>query len=303
MVRAPAGTCTDAAGPTSAMRPSRITIVWSGFGPAPVPSTRSTWVSATVTVSTTTYWRTSVASESGRWDGSAAGASVTKPSVTSATRRMRDSSLFHGEGHHHPSRQMFGDVAVQHPATGVGSVEQNIHRGTGRHQHCFFPCEVVFRHSVHRDHEEPLAVQVVGVLHPVEPQSLVDEPELHRVARMEPPVDVHVLPARGGVTENPMHLPAGGCPIHHRHRAAPLDGGEVDRVELHQPLGHRREPLGLESEDERLVGGAGAETPGQPPPVKRGWGAPPRGGAPRPGGPPPPPPGPPPAAPIHPPGE
>src|SRR2546425_1483337 len=265
MVRAPAGTCTDAAGPTSAMRPSRITIVWSGFGPAPVPSTRSTWVSATVTVSTTTYWRTSVASESGRWDGSAAGASVTKPSVTSATRRMRDSSLFHGEGHHHPSRQMFGDVAVQHPATGVGSVEQNIHRGTGRHQHGVFPCEVVLRHSVHCHHEEPLAVQVDRVLHSVEAQSLVDEPELHRVAPMEPPVDIHVLPTRGGVTENPMHLPTGGCPIHHPHPAAPLDGGEVDRVELHHPLGHPRGTPALGSEGERLVGGGLEGTPGQPP--------------------------------------
>src|SRR3989449_5625443 len=69
MVRAPAGTWTDAAGPTSAMRPSRITIVWSGLGAAPVPSTRSTCASATKPESTTTYWRTSVASESGRCAG------------------------------------------------------------------------------------------------------------------------------------------------------------------------------------------------------------------------------------------
>src|SRR5438132_7950399 len=66
MLRAPGGTCTDAAGPTSAMRPSRTTIVWSGLGVAPVPSTKSTCVSATTAVSTTVYWRTSAASESGR---------------------------------------------------------------------------------------------------------------------------------------------------------------------------------------------------------------------------------------------
>src|SRR5439155_1697701 len=103
IARAPAGTCTDAAGPTSAIRPSRITMVWSGLGAAPVPSTSSTWVSATTAVSTATYWRTSAASESGRCAESATGAIATRASGTKAGGgRMRDSSLFHREGHHHP---------------------------------------------------------------------------------------------------------------------------------------------------------------------------------------------------------
>src|SRR2546425_1725416 len=135
-------------------------MVWSGLGAAPVPSTSSTWVSATTAVSTATYWWTSAASESGRCAGSATGAIATRASGTKAGGgRMRDSSLFHREGHHHPGRQMFSNVAVQHPATGVGSVEQNIHRGTGRHQHGVLPHEVVVRHAVDCQYEEPLAVR------------------------------------------------------------------------------------------------------------------------------------------------
>src|SRR6266699_6757406 len=195
MLRAPGGTCTDAAGPTSAMRPSRTTIVWSGLGGAPVPSTSSTWVSATTAVSTTVYWRTSAASESGRCATSGAGASATKTSATKASGRMRDSSLFHREGHHHAGREMFGDVAVQHPATGVGRVEHNIHHGAGRHQHGVLPREIVVRHAVHCQDEKPLAVQVNWMLHAVEAQSLVDQPQLDRFAPPESPVDVHVLPA------------------------------------------------------------------------------------------------------------
>src|SRR6059058_6183556 len=182
MLRAPGGTCTDAAGPTSAMRPSRSTIVWSGLGVAPVPSTKSTCVSATTAVSTTVYWRTSAASESGRCAASVAGAGATKASVTSASGRMRDSSLFHREGQHHAGRQMFGDVAVQHPATGVGRVEHNIHHGAGWHQHSVLPREILIRDAVHGQDEKPLAVQVDRMLHAVEAHSLVDQPELHRFA-------------------------------------------------------------------------------------------------------------------------
>src|SRR2546427_7832320 len=165
------------------MRPSRITIVWSGLGAAPVPSTRSTCASATKPESTTTYWRTSVASESGRCAGSVTGASVTRARGTRASGRMRDSSLFHREGHHHAGRQMFGDVAVQHPATGVGRVEHNIHHGAGRHQHGVLPREIVVRHTVHGQDEKPLAVQVNWMLHPVEAQSLVDRSEERRVGK------------------------------------------------------------------------------------------------------------------------
>src|SRR5881409_594573 len=206
MLRVPAGTCTDGAGPTSAMRPSRTTIVWSGLGAAPVPSTRSTWLRATTAVSTTTYWRTSAASESGRCAVSASGANVPRASGTRASGRMRDSSLFHREGHHHAGRQMFGDVAVQHPATGVGRVEHNIHHGAGRHQHGVLPREIRIRDAVHGQDEKPLAVQVDRMLHAVEAHSLVDQAELHRFAPSEPPVDVHVLPARGRVAENPTDL-------------------------------------------------------------------------------------------------
>ena len=95
----------------------------------------------------------------------------------------------------------------------------------------------------------------------MEAQSLVDQPEFHRGAPLEPPVDVHVLPACGGVAQHPANLPAGRRPIHHRHRAAPLDGCEVDRVELQQALRHRREPPGLQREDERLVRGTLQECP------------------------------------------
>src|SRR5256885_11872780 len=221
MLRAPGGTCTAAAGTTWAMRPSRITTVWSGLGGAPVPSTSSTWVSATTAVSTAVYWRTSAASESGRCATSAAGASVIKIGATRAGGRMRDSSLFHREGQHHAGRQMLGDVAVQHPATGVGSVEQNIHHGAGRHQHGVLPHQIIARHAVHGEHEEPLAVHGNRMLHPVEAQSLVDQPQLHRGAPLEPPVDVHVLPACGGAAPDPPHPPPRRPPNHPPPPAAP----------------------------------------------------------------------------------
>ena len=47
IVRAPAGAFTLDAGPTSVIRPFWMTMVWLGFGAAPVPSMRVTFVSAT----------------------------------------------------------------------------------------------------------------------------------------------------------------------------------------------------------------------------------------------------------------
>ena len=57
IVRAPAGTLTLEAAPTSAMRPFWMTTVWLGFGAAPVPSMTVTFVSATTGSLTLTYWR------------------------------------------------------------------------------------------------------------------------------------------------------------------------------------------------------------------------------------------------------
>ena len=54
---APAGTGVERAGPTAAIFPSLITIVWSSAGGAPVPSMTRTCVSATVGASTLTNRR------------------------------------------------------------------------------------------------------------------------------------------------------------------------------------------------------------------------------------------------------
>src|SRR5690242_13391872 len=79
MTTAPAGTLAPDAGPTDAMRPSRMITVWSARAGAPVPSITRTCVSATVGVSTCTNWRTGLASV-GRW------ADDTEPSTATATR-------------------------------------------------------------------------------------------------------------------------------------------------------------------------------------------------------------------------
>ncbi len=92
------------------------------------------------------------------------------------------------------------------------------------------------------------------MLHAVERTPLVDEANLRRLTPPEVPGDVHVLAAARRIPQHPTHLPSRRRPVHHRHRAAPLDRRNVDRVELHQALGDVRHSVRLEREHERLIG-------------------------------------------------
>ena len=62
ITRAPSGARTDADGPTAAIRPSRMTIVWLRLGADPVPSITVTLVNATTGSATDTNCRTPVES-------------------------------------------------------------------------------------------------------------------------------------------------------------------------------------------------------------------------------------------------
>src|SRR6266513_2455977 len=178
--RAPAGTGTDAAGPTAAILPARSSTVWSVFGAAPVPSTSRTCVNATSDVSTVMYSRTPAARESGRWAMSAS---------SKGTTCMGASSI-HGEMHHHPGREMLGDMTVQHPFAGISGIEENIHHRTGGHQNGVFPREIVIRHAIHRQNEKTLAVKMNRMLRAMKRAALVDEPNLDGLAAVEVPRDV-----------------------------------------------------------------------------------------------------------------
>src|SRR5947207_8681112 len=78
------------------------------------------------------YSRTPAVKESGRWAMSAS---------SKGTTCMGASSI-HGEMHHHPGREMLGDMTVQHPFAGISGIEENIHHRTGGHQHGVFPREI-----------------------------------------------------------------------------------------------------------------------------------------------------------------
>ena len=81
--RAPSGARTLDDGPTSAMRPLRMTMVWAARGAAPVPSMTVALVTTTTGSATATYWRTPAESWAAvRWACSAGAATRTAAART-----------------------------------------------------------------------------------------------------------------------------------------------------------------------------------------------------------------------------
>ena len=106
-----------------------------------------------------------------------------------------------------------------------------------RQQHGVLPGQVLVRHAVHRQHQEALAVKVDRVLHRVEaPRSFTSRIRTGSPRRKRQSMSMFSRPVAGSRRIHRTCRPRRG-PVHHRHRAAPLDRREVDRVELHQPLG------------------------------------------------------------------
>src|SRR6185436_20978370 len=109
IVFAPAGAFTLEAGPTSVILPFWMTMVWLGFGAAPVPSMMVTFVSATTGSVTLTYWlRTCCESFVAAWAESVAtGRASWASRIANLNVRMAPPrGLLHRERHHHVRRQM-----------------------------------------------------------------------------------------------------------------------------------------------------------------------------------------------------
>src|SRR5579864_6579889 len=109
-----------------------MTIVSFFAGAAPVPSITVTLVSATTGSETVTYAFASL--------GCCAARLEANPSPTSI--QLLIMSSLYGERSHHPRGQVLRDVAVQHPATGIAEIHQNVHRAPGGNQHGVFPDQI-----------------------------------------------------------------------------------------------------------------------------------------------------------------
>src|SRR5829696_212520 len=151
MARTPSGIRTCPAGPARAMRPFRMTMLWSVLGAPPVPSINVTLVKARLAVSTATYFTTSSERESGRCACNvlvtrvikASGKAIGRIQVSSLCHPERsEGSLVNRKSHHHAGREMLCDMAMGHPAAGIGWVEQNIHYASRRHQHRVLPHQI-----------------------------------------------------------------------------------------------------------------------------------------------------------------
>ena len=249
-VAAPAGTFTFLVGPTSVMTPFCTMTVWPGWAAAPVPSISSTLVIATTAVSMVTYAFVAVGErgplrreQGGRQRQQAGG------QQRADVRRA-----------HHDSSTL---TVIIMPACRCSAMWQCSIHGPGfdistrrstaapaRHKDRVLPGRVVGRDPVHRQDQEPLAVEVDRVLHRVQRLPDVHQPDADQVTLPEPPVDLVVLLAGGVVPQGPLRLRPDGGPVHPRHRPGPLDRVVVETVHPHQPLGHERQahPLGPELE-------------------------------------------------------
>src|SRR5690242_13352858 len=80
------------------------------------------------------------------------------------------------EAEHHPALVMLRDVAVRHPATGIGDVEQHIDDLAGGDEDCVLPDKIRLRGSIAGEDEEAArAVDVKGMVHWMVGVHLVDE--------------------------------------------------------------------------------------------------------------------------------
>ena len=86
------------------------------------------------------------------------------------------------EAEHHAALVVLGDVAVRHPPSRVGDVEQDVDDLPGAHQHGVFPHQVGLDLAVAGQDQEPAgAVHVEGVVHRMVGVHLVDQADLHLI--------------------------------------------------------------------------------------------------------------------------
>src|SRR5690242_17574660 len=72
------------------------------------------------------------------------------------------------EAEHHPALVMFGDMAVRHPHSGVGDVEEDVDGFAGSKKDGVLPDQVRFDHTVACEHDEAASpVDVERMVHGV----------------------------------------------------------------------------------------------------------------------------------------
>src|SRR5690606_21093881 len=105
---------------SAAMRPSRMMSVWFSRGWAPVPSITRTCVSATVGVSTATYWRT-LRESAGRCAGRPTAARMSGR-ASAAEARASDGAVRHGAevGEYRMAIRYYNDGARARPRLLLG---------------------------------------------------------------------------------------------------------------------------------------------------------------------------------------
>src|SRR5919108_5268671 len=151
-------------------------------------------------------------------------AEVVKP--PSGCVRARD-LLVDVEAEHHAALVVLGDMAVSHPAAGIGDVEQDLDRLLGSHQHRVLPHEVGLRDAVAAQYQEPAcAMDMERMVHGMVPGHLVDQSDLDLVPEPEPPIDSRVFCASFTVDELPTHVGGCGHSIYLDHVVFPLDAAD-----------------------------------------------------------------------------
>ena len=125
---------------------------------------------------------------------------------------------------HHSAFVVLGDVAVRHPESGVGDVEQDVDGFARAHEYGVFPGEVGLDVVVAGEYEEAAgSVDVEGVVHRVIRVHLVEQADLDLVADPEAPLDGTVLGSCCRVNQLPAHVGGGRDPVDLDHVVFPLD--------------------------------------------------------------------------------
>ena len=108
---------------------------------------------------------------------------------------------------HHSSLDVLGNMAMGHPDTGVGYVEQDVDGLAGADEYRILPRKVGLGCAVPREDQESTgAMNVKRVVHRVIRLHFVDESDLHTVADGELPSDCVVLCPRRTIDQGPDHV-------------------------------------------------------------------------------------------------
>ena len=92
--------------------------------------------------------------------------------------------LLHEKVKHHVAFQMLGDMAVSHPQSRFGELEQDVDRLARPHENRVLPDEVGRRLTVSRENEKSAGtVHVERMVHRMVALHRVDEADLHAVAK------------------------------------------------------------------------------------------------------------------------